>query len=47
MTPRQIPDPISSVPMAVAFCLSTVAAVFLAAWRLTQYGYERITKEKQ
>ena len=45
MTPRPIPDPISSAPMVVAFCLSTIAAFFLCGYRLGQYLYDLATKE--
>lgn len=44
MTPRPIPDPVASAPLFVAFCLSSVAACFLAGYRLGGYLFEKLTR---
>lgn len=41
MTPRPIPDPVDSAPLFVAFCLSTIAACFLAGYKLGALLYEK------
>lgn len=45
--PRPLPDPVSSAPMVVAFCLSTVAAAVVAGGAIGQWLYTKyIDKEK-
>lgn len=46
MTPRPIPDPVSSAPMLVAFTLSTIAAAVVAVAALARYAYDHLTKEQ-
>lgn len=37
-------NPSLDVPMAVAFCLATVAACFVAGWRVGQLAYDHLRR---